>query len=122
MQLWLDACPEQENTLVQKKSHTHGGATASCLADGEQNSLQLRQQVWVHHITTLEKGNRLISSFTGRAPVAVDSRYVPRDDAQQRRTRGVNLRNGAFIHDEPNIALVADARRCALIACADLPV
>lgn len=57
MQLWLDACPEQENPLVQKTTLTAGKQQLLASPDGEQDSLQLRQQVWVHHIE-LKKASR----------------------------------------------------------------
>lgn len=75
MQLWLDACPERENALVQKIPLSTAQQQLLASPDGEQNSLQLRQQVWVHHIRW-RKANRLTSSFTGRAPIC--SRFTVR--------------------------------------------
>lgn len=58
MQLWLDACPERENPLVQKM--TVGDSPIQLLAspDGSGDSLQLRQQVWIHHLQ-LAKGEEI---------------------------------------------------------------
>ena len=58
IQLWLDACPQHENPLVQKITIAEGAQQLLASPDGSQNSLQLRQQVWIHHIN-LAKGEQL---------------------------------------------------------------
>lgn len=50
MQLWLDACPERENPLVQKIDLKGDQQQLIASPDGSKGSLQLRQQVWLHHI------------------------------------------------------------------------
>lgn len=119
MQLWLDACPERENALVQKT--TLGKTQHQLLAspDGEDGSLQLRQQVWVHHIA-LEAGESL--SFQLHGPRAYlqsihgTFHAVTHDEVREALTCG----DGAFIRDEANITLVADSSLRALLI--DLPV
>lgn len=55
MQLWLDACPQRENPLIQKLALNMGKQQLIASPDGAKGSLQLRQQVWLHHIV-LDKG------------------------------------------------------------------
>lgn len=45
MQLWLDACPQRENPLLQKMAIAGSGQQLLASPDGAHNSLQLRQQV-----------------------------------------------------------------------------
>jgi redox-sensitive bicupin YhaK (pirin superfamily) len=75
MQLWLDACPERENPLVQKIDLKGDKQQLLASPDGSKGSLQLRQQVWLHHIE-LKKVSRRVSSFTARAPIC--SRFTAR--------------------------------------------
>lgn len=58
MQLWLDACPQRENPLLQKMAIAGSGQQLLASPDGAHNSLQLRQQVWIHHLD-LAKGERV---------------------------------------------------------------
>ncbi len=55
MQLWLDACPQRENPLIQKLALNMGKQQLIASPEGTVGSLQLRQQVWLHHIV-LDKG------------------------------------------------------------------
>ncbi|WP_436858970.1 pirin family protein [Citrobacter tructae] len=119
MQLWLDACPQQENPLVQKTTLTMDKQQLIASPDGADGSLQLRQQAWVHHIK-LEQGESL--SFQLHGPRAYlqsihgTFHAVTHDKAREALTCG----DGAFIRDEANITLVADTPLRALLI--DLPV
>lgn len=48
IQLWLNACPEQESHPVQRLSLCTQPLRLLASPDGEQGSLKLRQQVWIH--------------------------------------------------------------------------
>ncbi|AKE60146.1 pirin [Citrobacter amalonaticus Y19] len=119
MQLWLDACPERENALVQKMKLTKAKQQLIASPDGENGSLQLRQQAWVHQIE-LNQGESL--SFQLHGPRAYlqsihgTFHAVTHDEAREALTCG----DGAFIRDEANITLVADTPLRALLI--DLPV
>jgi redox-sensitive bicupin YhaK (pirin superfamily) len=93
-------------------------AAAAGLPDGSQNSLQLRQQVWIHHIE-LEKGEQLTCSCMGPRLPAVDSRHGTCSHAVRIR-EALTCGDGAFIRDEANITFVADTPLRALLI--DLPV
>ena len=119
MQLWLDACPERENATVQKVVIRDQAHQLLASPDGSQESLQLRQQVWLHHIE-LAKGEEL--SFQLHGPRAYlqsihgTVHAVTPCEAKEALTCG----DGAFIRDEANITLVADTPLRALLI--DLPV
>ena len=118
MQLWLDACPERENPPVQKIAIA-GQQQLLASPDGNDDSLQLRQQVWLHHIE-LDKGEQL--SFQLHGPRAylqsIHGRFhalTPQEDQ-----KALTCGDGAFIRDEATITLVADTPLRALLV--DFPV
>lgn len=119
MQLWLDACPERENPPVQKTTLHQRPLQLLASPDGSQQSLQLRQQVWLHHIE-LEQGAEL--SFQLHGPRAYlqsihgTVQAVTPGEAREALTCG----DGAFIRDEAHIRLVANTPLRALLI--DLPV
>ncbi|ELL6274329.1 pirin family protein [Salmonella enterica] len=119
MQLWLDACPERENALVQKIPLLAAQQQLLASPDGEQNSLQLRQQVWVHHIT-LEKGESLNFQLHGPRAYLQSIHGTFHAMTHNEEREALTCGDGAFIRDEPNITLVADTPLRALLV--DLPV
>ena len=87
--------------------------------DGSVGSLQLRQQIWLHHIA-LDKGERL--SFQLHGPRAylqsIHGTVHALTPAEER--EALTCGDGAFIRDEANVTLVADTPLRALLI--DLPV
>ncbi|WAH54262.1 pirin family protein [Pseudescherichia vulneris] len=118
MQLWLDACPERENPPVQKIALA-GQQQLLASPDGQDESMQLRQQVWLHHIE-LDEGEQL--SFQLHGPRAYLQSIHGRFHAvtPQEEQKALTCGDGAFIRDEANITLVADTPLRALLV--DLPV
>ncbi len=118
MQLWLDACPERENAPVQKIAIA-GQQQLIASPDGSSESLQLRQQIWLHHIE-LDQGEQL--SFQLHGPRAYLQSIHGRFHAltPQEEEKALTCGDGAFIRDEANITLVADTPLRALLV--DLPV
>ncbi|WP_336855667.1 pirin family protein [Pseudescherichia vulneris] len=118
MQLWLDACPERENAPVQKIAIA-GQQQLLASPDGQDESMQIRQQVWLHHIE-LDEGEQL--SFQLHGPRAYLQSIHGRFHAltPQEEQKALTCGDGAFIRDEANITLVADTPLRALLV--DLPV
>ncbi|WP_238082857.1 pirin family protein [Pseudescherichia vulneris] len=118
MQLWLDACPERENAPMQKIVLA-GQQQLLASPDGHDESMQLRQQVWLHHIE-LDEGEQL--SFQLHGPRAYLQSIHGRFHAltPQEEQKALTCGDGAFIRDEANITLVADTPLRALLV--DLPV
>ncbi|CCG88585.1 pirin family protein [Erwinia piriflorinigrans] len=120
MQLWLDACPHQENARVQRLK------LADCQRyrliaspDGSDDSLQLRQQVWIHQVI-LQPGEEYRLPLNGpRAYLQSIHGALTVIPLSQQQTI-LSCGDGAFLRDEPNITLVATSPLRVLVI--DLPV
>jgi len=119
IQLWLYACPERDSPPLQKIDLQDGKQQLLASPDGSVGSLQLRQQIWLHHIA-LDKGERL--SFQLHGPRAylqsIHGTVHALTPAEER--EALTCGDGAFIRDEANVTLVADTPLRALLI--DLPV
>ncbi|BDH44492.1 hypothetical protein TUM12370_05360 [Salmonella enterica subsp. enterica serovar Choleraesuis] len=119
MQLWLDACPGRENPLLQKISIAKGSHSLLASPDGSNGSLQLRQQVWIHHVE-LAQGERLNMTLNGPRAYLQSIHGSAHIIAREEQKPSLTCGDGAFIRDEANITLVADTPLRALLI--DLPV
>lgn len=119
MQLWLDACPQRENPLLQKMAIAGSGQQLLASPDGAHNSLQLRQQVWIHHLD-LAKGERVDVQLHGPRAYLQSIHGTVHAVAHEEAKQALTCGDGAFIRDEANITLVADTPLRALLI--DLPV
>lgn len=114
LQLWLDACPTRENSALQRL--TLGNAHDKLLAspEGDQDSLQLRQQVWVRHLQlesdqrqTIElNGNRAYLQVIHGSALAT----TPQDNAAT-----LHCGDGAFIQQEKMLTIAATSPLRALL-------
>jgi redox-sensitive bicupin YhaK (pirin superfamily) len=119
MQLWLDACPERENPLMQKISLDDAATQLLASPDGSNGSLMLRQQVWIHHID-IAKGEQLNFQLHGPRAYLQSIHGTVHAQCVQKEQQSLTCGDGAFIRDEANITLVADTPLRALLI--DLPV
>ena len=119
LQIWLDACPERENPQVQKLAVADQAQQLLASPDGSQGSLQLRQQVWLHHIE-LQKGEQLSFQLHGPRAYLQSIHGTVHAVTHTKEQEGLTCGDGAFIRDEANITLVADSPLRALLI--DLPV
>ena len=87
--------------------------------EGENGSLQLRQQAWVYHIA-LEKGEQISVQLHGPRAYLQSIHGTVHAVAQEQQKQALTCGDGAFIRDEANITLVADTPLRALLI--DLPV
>ncbi|WP_416411540.1 pirin family protein [Pantoea sp. App145] len=119
MQLWLSACPERENPLLQKMALPEQTAFLLASPDGAEGSLQLRQQVWVHQVTLapgeqhsvkLHGPRAYLQSIHGSLDVLASSNH------QEKLSCG----DGAFLAEEQQITLQAKTPLRALVI--DIPV
>ena len=119
LQLWLDACPERSNERVQRLMLPQAGVTLLASPDGAQDSLQLRQQVWIHHLD-LQPGEQQTLALNG--PRAYLQSIHGTIDAHGERNDNQRLTcgDGAFIHEENRLTLRAETPLRALLI--DLPV
>jgi len=119
LQLWLNACPERENPLLQRAA-LPTEATCSLLAspDGEKASLQLRQQVWIYHVQ-LEPGESHCLPLRGARAYLQSihgSLFAGDEEAQQAK---LGCGDGAFVDGESLLRLTARTPLRALVL--DLP-
>ncbi|WP_031518984.1 pirin family protein [Siccibacter colletis] len=119
MQLWLDACPERENPLFQKMALLNQPQQLLASPDGRNGSLQLRQQVWLHHVE-MEKGERLTVPLHGPRAYLQSIHGTVHAKTETEGKEALTCGDGAFIRDEANITLIADSPLRALLV--DLPV
>ena len=119
MQLWLDACPERENAPVQKLTLADGTCQLLASPDGDKGSMQLRQQVWLHHIS-LNKGEELKIELHGPRAYLQSIHGTVHAVTHHKEQEALTCGDGAFIRDEATITLVADTPLRALLV--DLPV
>lgn len=117
LQLWLDACPERSNKREQRLTLPAQAHTLLASPDGEHDSLQLRQQVWIHHLD-LQPGEEQTLALRGpRAYLqSIHGSLTVLGDTTQQLTCG----DGAFIHDEHCLTLRAATPLRALLI--DLPI
>jgi redox-sensitive bicupin YhaK (pirin superfamily) len=120
MQLWLDACPQHENPLIQQMEVGQQPHRLLASPDGEQGSLQLRQQVWIHHIN-LSEGESLTLPIRGtRAYLQSIHGRIDALGGESQEKQKLVCGDGAFIQSESEISLTASTPLRALLI--DLPV
>mgnify|MGYP000659982150 FL=1 len=119
IQIWLDACPERENSRVQKIKLHNSAHQLLASPDGSEGSLQLRQQVWLHQIE-LDKGEQVSLQLHGPRAYLQSIHGTVHAVAHDAEKQALTCGDGAFIRDESNITLVADTPLRALLI--DLPV
>ncbi len=118
MQLWLAACPERENPLLQKMALPSQTSLLIASPDGADGSLQLRQQVWVHQVTLAPGAQHSVKLHGPRAYLQSihGSLDVQASCANQ---EPLSCGDGAFLSEEQQITLQARTPLRALVI--DLP-
>ncbi|MDW8844528.1 pirin family protein [Erwinia sp. MMLR14_017] len=120
MQLWLDACPERENSGIQRIQMAEKVRyTLLASPDGADRSLQLRQQVWVHHVV-LKPGETQTVKLNGPRAYVQSIHGSLNAVASSQAKEELVCGDGAFVCDEQSVTLVAETPLRALII--DLPV
>lgn len=108
MQLWLDACPARHNTTIQRIQLTKkSGCILLASPDGAKQSLQLRQQIWIHHIQ-LNPGKTQTVPLQGTHAYLQSVHGDFHAATAYRTTEALTCGDGAFIHQETAVTLTAD--------------
>lgn len=119
LQLWLDACPERSNERVQRLTLPAAGNLLLASPDGAQGSLQLRQQVWIHHLD-LQPGEEQTLTINGpRAYLQSIHGTIAATDERHEAQR-LTCGDGAFVREENRLTIRAETPLRALLI--DLPV
>ncbi|OMQ23633.1 pirin family protein [Serratia oryzae] len=119
MQLWLDACPERSNDRVQHLSLSAQPHQLLASPDGAQGSLQLRQQVWIHHLN-LPAGEQLTLALNGPRAYLQSIHGTLSANGEHHDGQKLTCGDGAFIREENRLTLRAETPLRALLI--DLPV
>lgn len=118
MQLWLDACPERSNERVQRLSLSEQPYTLLASPDGAQGSLQLRQQVWIHHLN-LPAGAQQTLEVHGPRAYLQSIHGTVEVNGEHNDSQSLTCGDGAFIREENRLTINAKAPLRALLI--DLP-
>jgi redox-sensitive bicupin YhaK (pirin superfamily) len=120
MQLWLDACPQQDNPLRQHCVLQDNTMQLLASPEGEEGSLQLRQQVWIHLVSIAPEQSATFSLRGPRAYLQSIYGQVATQGNVSSGSQHLQCGDGAFIHQEQQITLCAKTPLRALLI--DLPV
>ncbi|CAI1045765.1 Pirin-like protein YhaK [Serratia liquefaciens] len=119
LQLWLNACPDTNNERVQRLTLPAKGVTLLASPDGAQGSLQLRQQVWIHHLD-LQEGEQQTLALNGPRAYLQSIHGTIEAQGNHQDSQNLTCGDGAFIHDENRLTIRAATPLRALLI--DLPV
>ncbi|WP_409311324.1 pirin family protein [Pectobacterium sp. B1J-3] len=113
MQLWLDACPTRENSSLQRLTLNKTGHHLLASPEGDQGSLQLRQQVWIHHLELQENEQKTIKLQGNQAYLQSINGSMSLYESSGR--QALCCGDGAFIQQETVLNLKAETALQALL-------
>jgi redox-sensitive bicupin YhaK (pirin superfamily) len=119
LQLWLDACTERSNEAAQRLVLPPEPHTLLASPDGAQGSLQLRQQVWIHHLD-LQPGEQQALRLHGPRAYLQSIHGTIEVTGEQHEGQHLACGDGAFIREETSLTVRAETALRALLI--DLPV
>lgn len=119
LQLWLDACPERNNERVQRLALPAAGNLLLASPDGAQGSLQLRQQVWIHHLD-LQPGEEQTLTINGPRAYLQSIHGTIAATGERHEAQRLTCGDGAFVREENRLTIRAETPLRALLI--DLPV
>ncbi|BEN46697.1 pirin family protein [Serratia sp. SRS-8-S-2018] len=119
LQLWLDACPERSNERVQRLALPPAGNLLLASPDGAQGSLQLRQQVWIHHLD-LQPGEEQTLTINGPRAYLQSIHGTIAATGERHEAQRLTCGDGAFVREENRLTIRAETPLRALLI--DLPV
>ncbi|KAA9002833.1 pirin family protein [Affinibrenneria salicis] len=114
LQLWLDACPSRENSRMQRLTLNAPNCSLLASPEGEDNSLQLRQQAWIYHVELSEGQQQTIALHGGRAYLQLIHGSLQACGAQDCAAQ-LHCGDGAFIQQESCLTLKAASPLRALV-------
>ncbi|AIU87210.1 pirin family protein [Pectobacterium odoriferum] len=113
LQLWLNACQTRENSPLQRMGLNSANHTLLASPEGEHHSLQLRQQVWVHHVDLQQNEQSTIALQGNQAYLQLIHGSMVVKGGQNSET--LHCGDGAFIKEETALALQAESPLRALL-------
>lgn len=113
LQLWLNACQTRENSPLQRMELSSVNHTLLASPEGEHNSLQLRQQVWIHHVDLQQNEQSTIALRGNQAYLQLIHGSMAVKGNQNSET--LHCGDGAFIKEETALTLQAESPLRALL-------
>lgn len=107
LQLWLNACPQQESLPLQKISLSDDENRLVASPDGEKNSIQLRQQIWINQVHLTPKSSSLMLIKGKNAFLqSIHGGATLRNKHGESLTMSCN--DGVFLQNESEVEITAD--------------
>ncbi|WP_092548715.1 pirin family protein [Xenorhabdus koppenhoeferi] len=106
LQLWLNACPQQEPLPLQRKILPNRLLTLLASPTSENSSMYLRQQVWISYFVIKPREHQTLSLWNKYAylqSISGNARIGSRTDEVV-----IQCGDGVFIQEEQEITLQAD--------------
>ncbi|CNE49446.1 pirin family protein [Yersinia nurmii] len=120
IQLWLNACPEQDSDSSQRLALGNEFYRLLASPDGGQGSLKLRQQMWIHHLNMVAGDEHSIQLHGQRAYLQSIHGTVEVEGSQTTDLQRLTCGDGAFVQEEQQLTIKAQTPLRALLI--DLPV
>ncbi|AUH02286.1 pirin family protein [Pectobacteriaceae bacterium CE70] len=117
LQLWLNACPTQENRTLQRLSLDKKGChlLASPEETQDQHSLYLRQQVWIYHLDLNIHEQNTITLNGNRAYLQSINGTMRINGITPENSKTLHCGDGAFIQQEAKVTVLAETPMRALL-------
>lgn len=119
LQLWLNACPQQEARPLQHITLLNKPLTLLASPTSENHSMHLRQQVWISYLVLKPHDSQILSLRGKHAYLQSISGNAITHGNQSREVK-INCGDGVFIQEEQEVLLQAETPfRGLLIDLAD---
>ncbi len=107
LQLWLNACPQQEALPLQRRVLPNEPLTLLASPASESHSMHLRQHVWISYLV-LKPNHSQILSLRGKQAYLQSIRGNATINDGTNRDVKIKCGDGVFIQEEPEVILQAD--------------
>ncbi|BET95482.1 pirin family protein [Xenorhabdus taiwanensis] len=119
LQLWLNACPQQEARPLQHRVLPNKPLTLLASPTSENNSMHLRQQTWISYLMLKPHNSQILSLRSKHAYLQSISGNVIINGNQSRDVK-IKCGDGVFIQEEQKVMLQTETPfRGLLIELAD---
>ncbi|WP_430247715.1 pirin family protein [Providencia sp. PAZ2] len=106
LQLWLNACPQQESMPPQKLALAEKDNKLIASPDGDDNSLQLRQKIWISQIC-LEPNESKTLALRGKNAYLQSIHGGLQVSGKESQSLSMSCNDGLFIQDENSLTLTS---------------
>lgn len=107
LQLWLNACPQQESMPPQKLALAEKDNKLIASPDGDDGSLQLRQKIWISQIY-LEPNESKTLALRGKNAYLQSIHGGLQVGGKESQSLSMSCNDGLFIQDENSLTLTSE--------------